>query len=104
MGWAPGHGAAGQKRDLAVARGAVTRPATSPKPPLAPSSRNRGTWAAFEVENLPAPRLRSSELLRPEALRQRGYDARALVGGITAWHAIGGTTVPLDISTYEEAP
>jgi Fe-Mn family superoxide dismutase len=35
-------------------------------------------------------------------LRQRGYDARALVGGITAWHAIGGTTVPLDISTYEE--
>jgi len=37
-------------------------------------------------------------------LRQPGYDARALVGGITAWHAIGGTTVPLDISTYEEAP
>lgn len=36
-------------------------------------------------------------------LRQRGYDARALVGGITAWHAIGGATVPLDISTYEEA-
>jgi Fe-Mn family superoxide dismutase len=37
-------------------------------------------------------------------LRQRGYDARALVGGITAWHAIGGTTVPLDRATYEEAP
>src|SRR5262249_15031913 len=37
-------------------------------------------------------------------LRQRGYDARALVGGITAWHAIGGTTVPLDTSTYEDAP
>jgi superoxide dismutase, Fe-Mn family len=37
-------------------------------------------------------------------LRQRGYDARALVGGITAWHAIGGATVPLDTSTYEEAP
>ena len=35
-------------------------------------------------------------------LRQRGYDARALVGGITAWHAIGGATVPLDISTYED--
>jgi Fe-Mn family superoxide dismutase len=34
-------------------------------------------------------------------LRRRGYDARALVGGITAWHAIGGTTVPLDTSTYE---
>jgi superoxide dismutase, Fe-Mn family len=34
-------------------------------------------------------------------LRQRGYDARALVGGITAWHAIGGSTVPLDRSTYE---
>jgi Fe-Mn family superoxide dismutase len=34
-------------------------------------------------------------------LRQRGYDARALVGGITAWHAIGGPTVPLDASTYE---
>ena len=37
-------------------------------------------------------------------LRRRGYDARALVGGITAWHAIGGATVPLNISTYEEAP
>jgi Fe-Mn family superoxide dismutase len=37
-------------------------------------------------------------------LRQRGYEARALVGGITAWHAIGGATVPLDTSTYEEAP
>ena len=37
-------------------------------------------------------------------LRQRGYDARALVGGITAWHAIGGTTVPMDTSTYEEPP
>jgi Fe-Mn family superoxide dismutase len=37
-------------------------------------------------------------------LRQRGYDARALVGGITAWHAIGGRTVPLDTSTYEETP
>ena len=36
-------------------------------------------------------------------LRQRGYDARALVGGITAWHAIGGATVPLDTSTYEGA-
>ena len=34
-------------------------------------------------------------------LRQRGYDAMALVGGITAWHAIGGPTVPLDTSTYE---
>ena len=37
-------------------------------------------------------------------LRRRGYDARALVGGITAWHAIGGATVPLDTSTYEEGP
>jgi Fe-Mn family superoxide dismutase len=37
-------------------------------------------------------------------LRQRGFDARALVGGITAWHAIGGPTVPMDVSTYEEAP
>jgi len=36
-------------------------------------------------------------------LRRRGYDARALVGGITAWHAIGGATVPMDTSTYEEA-
>jgi hypothetical protein len=37
--------------------------------------------------------------------RQRGYDARALVGGgITAWHAIGGITVPLDRTTHEEAP
>lgn len=34
-------------------------------------------------------------------LRRRGYEARALVGGITAWHAIGGATVPLDRSTYE---
>jgi superoxide dismutase, Fe-Mn family len=35
-------------------------------------------------------------------LRKRRYNARALVGGITAWHAIGGATVPLDTSTYEE--
>jgi superoxide dismutase, Fe-Mn family len=35
-------------------------------------------------------------------LRLRGYDAKALIGGITAWHAIGGATVPLDTSTYEE--
>jgi Fe-Mn family superoxide dismutase len=34
-------------------------------------------------------------------LRRRGYDARALKGGIGAWHAIGGPTVPLDQSTYE---
>jgi Fe-Mn family superoxide dismutase len=37
-------------------------------------------------------------------LRRRGYAARALVGGIAAWHAIGGGTVPLDTSTYESAP
>src|SRR5205085_3470434 len=37
-------------------------------------------------------------------LRRRGYDARALAGGITTWHAVGGATVPLDISTYEQAP
>jgi superoxide dismutase, Fe-Mn family len=36
-------------------------------------------------------------------MRRRGYEARALIGGITAWHAIGGETVPLDISTYDEA-
>jgi Fe-Mn family superoxide dismutase len=36
-------------------------------------------------------------------LRQCGYDARALVGGITAWHAVGGKTVPMDASAYEEA-
>jgi Fe-Mn family superoxide dismutase len=36
------------------------------------------------------------------ALRQRGYNARSVVGGIAAWHAIGGATVPLDTSTYEE--
>ena len=36
-------------------------------------------------------------------LPRRGYDARALEGGITAWHAIGGATVPLDTSTYEQA-
>ena len=35
-------------------------------------------------------------------LRRRGYDARALVGGITAWQAIGGHTVPMDLSTYEK--
>ena len=36
-------------------------------------------------------------------LRRRGYNARALSGGITAWHAIGGATVPMDLSTHEEA-
>ena len=34
-------------------------------------------------------------------LRRRGYDARGLKGGIGAWHAIGGPTVPLDRTTYE---
>jgi Fe-Mn family superoxide dismutase len=28
-------------------------------------------------------------------LRRRGVDARLLSGGIAAWHAIGGQTVPL---------
>jgi superoxide dismutase, Fe-Mn family len=28
-------------------------------------------------------------------LRRRGYDAKSLAGGIAAWHAIGGATVPL---------
>jgi Fe-Mn family superoxide dismutase len=28
-------------------------------------------------------------------LRKRGIDARSLVGGITAWHAMSGPTVPL---------
>ena len=37
-------------------------------------------------------------------LRRRGYNARAVEGGITAWHAIGGATVPLDTSTYEQTP
>jgi superoxide dismutase, Fe-Mn family len=34
-------------------------------------------------------------------LRRRGYDARSLKGGIAAWHAVGGPTVPLDDSTYQ---
>jgi Fe-Mn family superoxide dismutase len=34
-------------------------------------------------------------------LRRRGYDARSLQGGIAAWHAIGGRTVPLDRSSYD---
>ena len=33
-------------------------------------------------------------------LRRRGFDARSLKGGIAAWHAIGGPTVPLDASAY----
>jgi Fe-Mn family superoxide dismutase len=37
-------------------------------------------------------------------LRRQGFDARAVAGGITAWHAIGGATVPMDLSTYEELP
>jgi len=37
-------------------------------------------------------------------LRQRGYNARAVAGGIAAWHAIGGATVPMDLSTYEDLP
>ena len=37
-------------------------------------------------------------------LRRQGFDARAVEGGITAWHAIGGPTVPMDLSTYEDLP
>jgi Fe-Mn family superoxide dismutase len=28
-------------------------------------------------------------------LRRRGFDAHILAGGIAAWHAVGGPTVPL---------
>ena len=35
-----------------------------------------------------------------DELRKRGYDARSLKGGIAAWHAIGGSTVPLDRASY----
>jgi Fe-Mn family superoxide dismutase len=35
-----------------------------------------------------------------DELRRRGYDARSLKGGIAAWHAIGGPTVPLDRGSY----
>jgi hypothetical protein len=38
-----------------------------------------------------------------DELQRRGDDARALIGGIIAWQAIGGRTVPLDTSTYETA-
>jgi Fe-Mn family superoxide dismutase len=37
-------------------------------------------------------------------LRRQGFDARAVEGGITAWHAIGGATAPMDLSTYEDLP
>jgi Fe-Mn family superoxide dismutase len=37
-------------------------------------------------------------------LRRQGFNARAVVGGITAWHAIGAPTVPMDLSTYEDLP
>ena len=37
-------------------------------------------------------------------LRRQGFDARAVSGGIAAWHAIGGPTVPMNLSTYEEMP
>src|SRR5262249_11001827 len=37
-------------------------------------------------------------------LRRRGYDARAVVGGITAWHAIGGPAGPVDMATYQDGP
>ena len=36
-----------------------------------------------------------------DELRKRGYDARSLKGGIAAWHAIGGPTVPLDRGRYD---
>jgi len=34
-------------------------------------------------------------------LRRRGHNARSLKGGIAAWHAIGGRTVPLDRGGYD---
>ena len=36
-------------------------------------------------------------------LRRRGLDARLLAGGITAWHAMGGPTVPLTPAMKEGA-
>jgi hypothetical protein len=75
-------------------------------PPGEPSRFTR--WRRFE-SHLPLPaKLLGNEFTRvpPNSPRLRwgATSAQALVGGITAWHAIGGTTVPLDISTYEEAP
>lgn len=37
-------------------------------------------------------------------LRRRGIDARSLAGGIAAWHAIGGPTVPLTLSQGRTTP
>jgi Fe-Mn family superoxide dismutase len=34
-------------------------------------------------------------------LRQQGFNVRSLKGGLAAWHAIGGRTVPLDRSTFD---
>jgi hypothetical protein len=64
-------------------------------------------WAStpvFEINGLKREELIAAGSVIPSELRRRGYDARALVGGITAWHAIGGATVPLDTATYEKAP
>lgn len=36
-------------------------------------------------------------------LNRRGFDARALSGGIAAWHAIGGPTVPFTVATARNA-
>ena len=33
-------------------------------------------------------------------LRRRGFDARSLKGGLAAWRAIGGPSVPLDRGYY----
>ena len=37
-------------------------------------------------------------------LRRRGLDARVLAGGIAAWRAIGGPTVPLNPDKGRGAP
>src|SRR5215472_13763677 len=35
------------------------------------------------------------------SLRRQGFNARSLKGGLAAWHAIGGRTVPLDRSAFD---
>ena len=89
-----------------------------PRPPCLQSSHNRtkrgvharpldavtAPLAALMLFFLAVARQPRLALVLPSSRACARERAKNAHGGITAWNAIGGATVPLDTSTYEEAP
>ena len=94
-------GIAGRLHRSSICRAAATccraPPCTTRRPSITGRRRCRAINRSLSI---------ASSVSRSAATRWRNcaaaaYDARALKGGIGAWHAIGGPTIPLDQTTYE---